>query len=313
MPFHMPLETLMPKLMPELGGSSYAIAEGSTARVGIVDDAPLPYVVKTLKLHIGEAPSRLGEEFEVLLHFGHDFNEAPPLQLPEPLWYDDNPLFAVYTKMSGQKHDPAHLSPAQLREAGARLGRLMAWTDTALPLKLFTDIIRLESGDGRLNYKWSYDSFFYDHVAGFEDPTRPFITEMARRTWADFHYYYPRGADTEGDRMNHAALIPDNLLWLDGVLTSVIDWDDVRPGNINQELYGVSYLGSEALEAAITELDNRNIRTDWHHSITWATIRSLGIVCSWIHAGNTAHPSFATGAKHLQTLYPHLDWSELYN
>jgi thiamine kinase-like enzyme len=115
-----------------------------------------------------------------------------------------------------------------------------------------------------------------------------------------------------GDRVNHSSLVPENLLWSDTELVGAIDWDDTRPGDINQELRGALEMGPEVLEGAIEELEERDIQTDRKHIISWSLIRTIGILSYWISKASTNNSHFHGAAARIQRLMPDEDWLELY-
>jgi hypothetical protein len=151
-PTVMPLEKLMPLVIAKFGGSTYEVKEGGAAIVGVVDDAPKPYVVKTLRpgLRAVEKKYRLLEECDVLFWYGNDVEGSPPLHIPKAMDYDTNPLHLVLSQVQGIVHGHDQLQDLSVKnryEAGRRLGRLMAWTNLVLPLHVFVERRSRESPD----------------------------------------------------------------------------------------------------------------------------------------------------------------------
>ena len=107
------------------------------------------------------------------------------------------------------------------------------------------------------------------------------------------------------DIVVHGDLHGQNILFADGRLSGVLDFEFADVGSIEQECRTLYQFGEHLLDGFVHEyerLSKKTIRLD--HVRTWAIVGELATFCTRTRRGQTSHPSYLRARENLRAWLP---------
>ncbi len=224
-------------------------------------------------------PARIIGEFRLLEHLHNCDN--PALPVPEALLLD------AAGELLGAPYMLLELLPGQTTFEPANVDALIKQTVTALNAIHAIDV-RARVLDHLLQREFARHTF--EHAA---------VSTLRANILTKLQSHWPPSVIND-PVLNHGDFWPGNLLWLDGTLTGVIDWEDADLADPLADLANsrLEFLWAYGVDAmtAFTERYLRHSNVVATHLPSWdldAALRAEGAISSWGLATAKAAKMFA--------------------
>jgi aminoglycoside phosphotransferase (APT) family kinase protein len=258
-----------------------------------------------IKVPVDESEWRLqalAREYDVLRLFdGADFS---PFAVPRLVDYSDDPTYLVTTYVPGKSAAAKEIrnwSKPEREYLGHSLGEYILGQINTISGDTAEGLAILPTRDRTAEF---------ENVGSFADPDHyPTLTSVCSSLydrWQDYNL----GSAEYGI---HGDLTPHNIILSEERrLTGVIDFARAHVGSIAEELSTVCDVDISLLEACVDELQQGGIETAVEHALVWRDMKYIHVGPTLILSGQLDYQNCAAFRDSVTSLYPNLDWQELY-
>lgn len=239
-------------------------------------------------------------ESKVLPYFNHITN----VQIPVFIRHNTDPVFTIYKQVLGKplnKADIDYLSLDESMALGKDIASLLYAVHKSMPVN---DLVAMK-------HELNHDPEFLDwpnylknslYLCTSLNPIQNTIANKYYEKWLKL------------DKTTHKIVIhddmhPNNILFINGRLSGVIDFGDMTVGTAEQELRILWQFGDQVLDATISEyekLANRKLDVEAIH--IWAISQELAKYATYSAKTDTNNHSFMRAQRLLNRWLPEGKW-----